>query len=195
MGPLDEAASAAWRAAVYDLEIRVEAPWALTDSSHGAETYVAFVPDFGSSRGMAVRSLTTAADGDRPIAFSGTLFSLAPDTYGRYDRHIWIDLLEEARWYSAGLPPPWYTAVSPWHDDVAVLQSVGNELTRIFGRPTSVVESAPYRELDLLPGAEVLAFLARVPAGGATPRSLRRWAHDVATQWHASHPRRLPNER
>ena len=119
----------------------------------------------------------------------------APDAYSRYDRHVWIDLLEEARWYSASPPPPWYTAASPWHDDAAVLQSVANELIRIFGRPTSVVESAPYRELDLLPGAEVLAFLARVPAGGATPQSLRRWAHDIATQWRASHPRRLSNER
>ena len=167
----------------------------MTGSSGGAETYIAFLPDFGSSRGMAIRSLTTTAGGDPPIAFSGTLFSLAPDTYSRYDRHVWIDLLEEARWYNASAPPPWYTAASPWHDDAVVLQSVANELTRIFGRPTSVVESASYRELDLLPGAEVLAFLARVPAGGATPQSLRRWAHDIATQWHASHPRRLSNER
>jgi hypothetical protein len=192
--PVDDVASAAWRAAAEDLAIRVEAPWVLAGSRGGAETYVAFVPDFGSPRGMAVRSLPTTTD-NRPVAFSGTVVYLAVDTYGRYDRHEWIDLLEQARWFSPDPPPAWYTAVSPWHRDTAVLRTVGDELERIFGHPVSVIDSAPYRELDLLPGTEVLAFLARVPAGGVTPQSLGRWAHDVATQWQASHPRRQSNER
>jgi hypothetical protein len=144
---------------------------------------------------LVVRSLSTSTGNDRRITFSGALFQLALDTFGRYDRHEWIDLLEQARWYGAGRPPSWYTAVSPWHHDAAILRAVGDELTRIFGRPMSAADSAPYRELDLLPGTEVLAFLARVPTGGVTPQSFWRWAHDIATQWHRSHPRRPSKER
>jgi hypothetical protein len=144
---------------------------------------------------MVVTSLTASTSDDNPIELAGAVFRLALETYGHYDRHEWIDLLQRARWFGAAEPPHWYTGVSPWHHDATMLRAVGDELTRIFGRPTSVIASAPYRELDLLPGTEVLAFLARVPTGGVTPLSFWRWASDVAAQWHRSHPRRPSNER
>jgi hypothetical protein len=193
--PSEEPASAAWRAAATDLRIRVEAPCVRTDPRRGTETYIAFVPDFGSPLGMIVRSLAVSITDNPPIEFAGAVFHLALDTYGRYDRHEWIELLERARWFGAAPPPSWYTAVSPWHHDAVVMGAVGDELARIFGRPTSVTDSAPYRELDLLPGTEVLTFLARVPTGGVTPQSLRRWASDVAADWQRRHPRRPSNER
>lgn len=195
MNPSDDEASAAWRAAATDLQIRVEAPCVRADPRRGTATYIAFVPDFGSPSGMVVTSLTASTSDDNPIELAGAVFRLALETYGHYDRHEWIDLLQRARWFGAAEPPHWYTGVSPWHHDATMLRAVGDELTRIFGRPTSVIASAPYRELDLLPGTEVLAFLARVPTGGVTPLSFWRWASDVAAQWHRSHPRRPSNER
>ena len=195
MNPSEDAASFAWRAAATDLQIRVEAPYVRSSARRGAQTHIAFVPDFGSPHGMLITTLASSTSDDRPIEMAGAVFRLALDTFGHYDRHAWIDLLEGARWFGAAEPPSWYTALSPWHHDANMIRAVGDELTRIFGRSTSVIESAPYRELDLLPGSEVLAFLARVPTGGVTPQSFWRWASDVAIEWHRSHPRRLSNER
>lgn len=195
MNPSDDEASAAWRAAATDLQIRVEAPCVRADPRRGTATYVAFVPDFGSPSGMVVTSLTTSTSDDHAIEFAGAVFRLALEAYGHYDRHQWIDLLEGARWFGAAEPPRWYTAVSPWHHDAIMVQAVGDELTRIFARPTPVIASAPYRRLDSLPGTEVLAFLARVPTGGVTPVSFWRWTCDVAAEWHRRHPHRLSSER
>ena len=144
---------------------------------------------------MVVTSLTTSTSDDHAIEFAGAVFRLALEAYGHYDRHQWIDLLEGARWFGAAEPPRWYTAVSPWHHDAIMVQAVGDELTRIFARPTPVIASAPYRRLDSLPGTEVLAFLARVPTGGVTPVSFWRWTCDVAAEWHRRHPHRLSSER
>ena len=74
--------------------------------------------------------------------------------------------------------PPWYTAASAWHDDAAVSQSVAEELTRIFGRPSSVVESAPYRELVPL----ARRGSARVPRSRAGRRRNASIASTVGTR-------------
>jgi len=190
--------SAAWREAATDLDIRVVSPLVVADSNGLAITRIAFVADFGSPRGMLVKSLSAASDNDaRFLEFSGAgvVCSLSPDTFGRYERHEWIDLLEGLRWYGAANPPSWYTATSPWHRDAAVLETMRRELARIFGQPVPGEKSAIYRQLYLLPAEDVLAFLARVPAGGVTPASLARWAADVAAEWDRAHPRRLSHER
>ena len=192
----DEEMSAAWRAAAADLDIRVDALFVLTDSNGLAITWVAFVADFASPRGMLVRSLSASIiTATGRVEFSAAECGLAPDTYGRYERHEWIDLLERARWYGAGNPPAWYTTISPWHRDAAALESMRRELARIFGKPVAVEGSAIYRQLYLLPADDVLAFLARVPVGGVTPTSFGRWANDVAAEWDRTHPRLSSRER
>ena len=157
-----------------------------------------FVADFGSPRGMIVTSLSAPSDtvaGCLKSSGARCNVALARDNFGRYERHEWIDLLESIRWYGAGDPPSWYTATSPWHGDPEVLEAISGELTRIFGHPVPAETSPIYRELYLLPADDVLAFLARVPAGGVTPASFARWAADVASEWDRAHPRRLSNER
>jgi len=190
--------TAAWRQAAADLDIRVVAPFAVADSNGLAIRCVAFVADFGSPRGMLVRSPSAPSDNDaRYLEFSGAgvICSLARDTFGRYERHEWIDLLEGLRWYGAANPPSWYTATSPWHRDAAVLETMRRELARIFGEPAPVENSAIYRQLYLVTAEDVLSFLRRVPAGGVTPASFARWAADVAAEWDRAHPRRLSHER
>jgi hypothetical protein len=107
----------------------------------------------------------------------------------------WIDLLEQLRWFGEGAPPTWYTTISPWHGDANVLRAMNDELSRIFGHSMPVERTGLYRELDLLPGEAVLAFLARVPTGGVTQQSFRRWLRDVAEEWERSNPRRSSRER
>jgi hypothetical protein len=169
--------SAAWREAAADLDIRVEAPYLGVDSNGLAIGCVAFVPDFASPGGMLVTSLSAPPDNTAPcLQLSGAMcnVALARDAFGRYERHEWIDLLESLRWYGAGDPPSWYTATSPWQRDTEALEALRAELIRIFGHPVPVETSPIYRQLYLLPADDVLAFLARVPAGGVTPTSFAR---------------------
>jgi hypothetical protein len=190
----DQKVIAAWRDAASDLDIRAEAPYEFTGLPTRRVLCIAYVPDFGSRRGILVLS-TAAPDDHALIAVAGAIVKMSPEAYGKYDRHEWIDLLERLRWFGSGAPPPWYTAISPWHNDSSAVQAVSEELARIFGQPVSVENSAPYRGLDLLPGEEVLGFLARVPTGGVTRQSFWRWVNDVAAEWNLHYPRRPSNER
>lgn len=184
----------AWRAAASDLGIRVETPYVMTVSPTHDIQCIAFLPEFGSRRGTVIRS---TADADQPplrnLVVSTT--SLSPEVYGSYDRHVWIDLLESLRWFAPGTPPSWYTAISPWHDDAAVLLTVTDHLTRIFGEPVPVEKTALCRYLDLMPANDLLEFLARVPTRGATRQSFFRWVVDVADEWERARPRRPSSER
>jgi hypothetical protein len=193
MNQEDANAVAAWREAAADLDIRVEAPYAVAIPPDRHLDCIAYLPDFGSRRGMVIKSTAAPDDGLHEVLNSWA--SLSPDVYSVYERHSWIDRLEQWRWYGAGSPPAWYTAISPWHTDENVLRAVSDELSRIFGSAIPVERSGLYRELDLLPGEEVLAFLARVPTAGVTKHSFRRWIQDVAADWEQRHPRRLSHER
>jgi hypothetical protein len=77
--------SAAWRAAAADLDIRVEAPYVVGDENGEAIGCVAFVADFGSTRGMLVASLSAPSDtGARCLEFSGALLIYQSSTGGKY---------------------------------------------------------------------------------------------------------------
>lgn len=186
--------TATWHEAAVDLDIRVEIPYVVALSPTQHLHCIAFLPDFGSRDGTVVRS-TTDPDEPRLHDVLTSCVSLSPEVYGSDDRHVWIDLLEDLRWFGSGPPPSWYTVISPWRHDATVRRAVTDELTRIFGEPTPIETTALYRRLDLMPADELLAFLARVPTGGATRLSFVRWVLDVADEWNRAHPRRPSSER
>lgn len=188
--------SAAWREAEVDLGIRVEAPYVHVWPEGDSVEYVALIPDFGSPKGMAVRRYGTSSGSHSLLPdVVHRISTVNYEAFGQYDRHRWIDYLEDQRWFGPAHPPLWYTAISPWHHDRATREVVTDELRRIFGRPMSLESSAPYRVLDLLPGDEVLAFLHRVPTNGVTADSFTRWTMDIAEEWSERHPRPRSGER
>jgi len=46
--------SDAWRTAASSLAIRVEAPYVLVDANHAEVSCIAYLPDFGGSKGMVI---------------------------------------------------------------------------------------------------------------------------------------------
>lgn len=109
------AAAAAWRAAASDLGIRVATPFVLERSRHREQLeFIALIHEFGSRAGTVVigigkesSSLKEAAD------YAGYFFSaLNLDCYGRYDRQLFIDTLNDWGYFGLAPPPSWYTGIA-----------------------------------------------------------------------------------
>lgn len=102
---------AAWLEAAEQLDIDVEAPYAV-DSPTGSVTFLAFLPDFGGPNGMVVAS-TANEDGDLPAQVAsdaGLFYTQLTENYSVFDEERFRDTLSDWGWHGGhGNAPPWYT--------------------------------------------------------------------------------------
>jgi hypothetical protein len=112
--PSCEALRAAWREAARDLEIRVstEDSW-LLDADGRRHAVVAVVHDFGNRRGTAIFGIEDFSraqmDASELPENEGLYSSWLGDSYETYDRELFVDTLNDWRWFGEGEPPSWYT--------------------------------------------------------------------------------------
>ena len=114
-----EAIAKAWREAASDLAIEVIAPYQITDSSgYVLADSIALVKHFGSPEGTVIFERHKPLDDVLPHAEAQGRFCSMLDSlsYGRYNRDLFLDTLNDWGWY--GDPkqrPTWYTGKS-WTD-------------------------------------------------------------------------------
>jgi hypothetical protein len=115
-----KAVSAAWQKAGQDLGIRIEAPFQLPDESGKICHFAAYVPDFGSPKGILVLVIKPPDFKDDEQAKACAehhgywVSSLNADAYSSYNRDEFINMLDD--WQYFGSPqesPSWYTG-APW---------------------------------------------------------------------------------
>lgn len=108
---VDEAISEAWREAAKDLGIRVAAPFEVQIAADQLVTYEAHVLDFGGPKGSVVGVLDDELSDCR--ATQGYYCSNLAHSYRRYERHHFIDTLNDWGWFGpTPLRPSWYTGKS-----------------------------------------------------------------------------------
>lgn len=107
---LDEEMMNAWRQAARDLEIRVIIPFVLITEDGERESYEAHVMDFGGPSGTIVGGIhddKNSSDRRKEAGYDAS--DLAP-VYRSYDRQLFIDTLDDWKWFGAeGKQPAWYT--------------------------------------------------------------------------------------
>ena len=108
--------AAAWRAAANDLGIRVTAPFSLPPSAeHEGAAFIALVHEYGSPAGTLVATvaeeLAPLERVSKPLGYFVSL--LNPDSYGRYDRQLFMDTLNDWGYFGPDVPPGWYSGM-PW---------------------------------------------------------------------------------
>jgi hypothetical protein len=107
---LDERISAAWLNASADLGIRVVAPFSIMVSTGESLLYEAHIVDFGGPKGMVVGLPDRDYIGD----IRGNLGYGSSDlfaAYRQYDRKLFIDTLNDWRWFGReDEKPSWYTS-------------------------------------------------------------------------------------
>jgi hypothetical protein len=94
---IDEQISSAWREAGTDLGIRVVAPFSLVTSGGDSVLYEMFLPDFGGPKGIIAGSF--ARDDGNMRKMQGYYSSDLADRYRKYDRDLFIDTLNDWRWF------------------------------------------------------------------------------------------------
>ena len=89
--------AAAWRRAA-DLGLNVTAPFDLAD---GSASCIAWVADFGSTRGTVVAGRRSASKDIRAFATSGAMYCSEVDeeAYSRYDRELFVETLTDWGWF------------------------------------------------------------------------------------------------
>lgn len=109
---LTEHVAAAWRTAASDLGIRVTTPFVLERSVGGERLeFIALIHEFGSRAGTVVIGIGKESSSlQEATASAGYFFSaLNLDCYDRYDRQLFIDTLNDWRYFGLAPPPSWYT--------------------------------------------------------------------------------------
>jgi protein-L-isoaspartate O-methyltransferase len=110
---LDSDMSAAWRAAATHLGIRAIAPYSVTLVNGATVEVEAFLPDFGGPQGTVVVPI---GDESRCRLVAGTkhFVSRLAATYGRFDKTLFQETLDDWAWYGPlEGRPAWYTG-KPW---------------------------------------------------------------------------------
>ena len=103
--------TAAWFAAASDLGIRVTAPFVLVDSEdHRELELIALIHDFGGPSGTLVTTTNVdVGEIEKAAASSGYFLSLlSREAYGRYDRSLFVDTLNDWGYFGTDAPG-WYT--------------------------------------------------------------------------------------
>jgi hypothetical protein len=104
--------SNAWIQAAADLKIRVVAPFTLTTSGGESTLFEAHILEFGGPKGLIVGN-KDSENGETRMA-SGYYYSNLYPGYRRYNRQLFIDTLNDWRWFGEkGAEPIWYTG-KPW---------------------------------------------------------------------------------
>ncbi len=108
----------AWLEAASDLGIRVIAPYSLWLEDGTEVQFEAHIPDFGGPKGaIAMSESSEATDIAKRFGFWR---SVLYDGYRRYDRKLFIDTLDDWRWFGpVDDAPSWYTG-RPWTDSVVI---------------------------------------------------------------------------
>ena len=91
--------------AASDLGIRVTAPFTDRDRFGDTIEFVAYVRDFGSSRGTLVWYMPGEIPHPHVTYF---VSALNPSLYYDYDRERFVKLLTQWGWTGMGTPPDWY---------------------------------------------------------------------------------------
>lgn len=115
MTPEAEAVVHAWRRAAADLDLDVKAPWTMATDADSAEC-LALVIGFGNGAGTVVALTTDPRAGALQVAASSKGLSLSlldATSYGRYERELFVDTLNDWGWQGDGDPPDWYSG-RPW---------------------------------------------------------------------------------
>jgi len=110
----------AWRRAATDLGIRVQAPYELANKSGQLCHFAAYVPDFGGRKGMLAFVIeppdfehdkaAVECAADHGVGLS----CLNVETYARYDRQTFIDMLDDWQYFGKKASrPDWYSG-TPW---------------------------------------------------------------------------------
>ena len=108
---IDYAISEAWLQAANDLGIRVTAPFVMKCDGE-AVLWEAYIADFGGPAGTVVGSQHSPGRDERQV--KGYYASNLWPSYRVYSRKLFIDTLNDWRWF--GDPesrPSWYTG-QPW---------------------------------------------------------------------------------
>jgi hypothetical protein len=100
----------AWQQAAADLGIRVAIPFILVAENGGSESYEAHIVDFGGPKGTVIgRVDDDKGSWNRRRAAGFYVSDLAP-TYRKYDRKLFMDTLNDWKWFGARhQQPAWYT--------------------------------------------------------------------------------------
>jgi hypothetical protein len=87
------------KVAATDLGVGIVAPFRLFDSSGVACDFIALFPDFGSEQGVLVCHADDWVTTNMVASIQGYYCSgLYPDSYGRYDRSLWIETFNDWGW-------------------------------------------------------------------------------------------------
>jgi hypothetical protein len=107
-----EAVCDAWRTAGEKLGIRVEAPAWVTLQGESVEC-AAFLPDFGSEHGTAAIPLSQERLHGEQVDGDPFCSLLSDESYGQFDRELFVATLNDWGWFGDGYPPDWYEG-TPW---------------------------------------------------------------------------------
>ncbi len=108
---LEQRTSDQWRTAADDLGFTLVSPFALEDAG-ATFGYLAWLPQFGSARGMFIISAPAEAQSRlcRAAESRGYGYSCLDATDEPHDRDVTIDVLRDWGWSSPDPVPPWYAA-------------------------------------------------------------------------------------
>ena len=106
--PLNRQIMDAWKQAAQDLEIRVEIPFVLRTETGQVEFYEGRVLDFGGPKGTVFRPISVDKK-TRSREEKGFFASDLGPRYSQYDRQLFIDTLDDWKWFGPdGHQPEWY---------------------------------------------------------------------------------------
>jgi hypothetical protein len=100
----------AWKLAAEDLQIRVELPYSMIDSNGVRETFEVYLPDFGGPKGAVLGQIRSGESVRESRKQSGYYGSDLSETYRKYDRQLFIDTLDDLKWFGPeNRKPAWYS--------------------------------------------------------------------------------------
>jgi hypothetical protein len=99
----------AWLTAAADLGIKVTPPFTLSPGSGKAETFEALVHEFGGPKCTVTVRVSAKDSNESRIALVYYASNLS-DSYRRYDRSLFVAILDDWKWFGPqNERPPWYT--------------------------------------------------------------------------------------
>jgi hypothetical protein len=103
---LEQAIVEAWRIAATDLDISMGTGGVLTDDDGEAHRYAVHVKDFGGPNGTICSVASNDVDAvlQRLADEAGYFYSALGESYGAYDRELFVATLDDWQWFGSGEP-------------------------------------------------------------------------------------------